>query len=70
MNTSKRLTLTIITIIFILFTINITELQYNFNFNKNTQYLRHSINKYLDLFQKEILQENIENNILFFDYLM
>jgi hypothetical protein len=54
MNTSKRLTLTIITIIFILFTINITELQYKFNLiklinkikiNYPEKLLRYSINK-------------------------
>jgi hypothetical protein len=80
MYTSKHLTLTIITIIFILFTINITELQYRFNLfklyenvNQNKIHysrnnLRHSINEYLDIIQKQILQkinENNHNNILF-----
>jgi len=65
MNRVKELTLLILTIIFILFTINITELQYRFDFfnlyKNKIQYsgnnLRHSINDYLDIIQKQMLEQ-------------
>ena len=75
MNRAKEITLIILTIIFILFTINITELQYRFDFfnlyKNKIQYsgnnLRHSINDYLDIIHKQLLEQikkQDEENIL------
>jgi hypothetical protein len=75
MNRAKEITLIILTIIFVLFTINITELQYRFDFfnlyknkiNYSGNNLRHSINDYLYIIHKQMLEQiskkDEENNL-------